>query len=242
MLLIPLCVLLSIEVFILLLCLAPVSILRKAGMAAANMFKGTVGSVVARTLAGSLVVLLIFSVYNIQQVKRRLATSLSNYGANSNNAADQHELLGSILEASMIAYSLVSALVIQQLHNYMRSSDLLKINVSMLKKQAKGLETEYLRLQSQSTDGGTTNSSNSQSAVLKERIDELKSDNERLQEEAEAKAKEAKTAQANVQAIKKQTEGLRIEFDRLLDDNDSLRAQLAQFDTKYSKSDDKKRS
>lgn len=55
-----------------------------------------------------------------------------------------------------------------------------------------------------------------------------------MQAEKEVLQVKCRAAEANSLALKKQTEGLQLEYDRLLSDNDSLRAQLAVFDRKYA--------
>lgn len=54
--------------------------------------------------------------------------------------------------------------------------------------------------------------------------------------------RDLRSAEASVSAIRKQTEGLQLEFDKLLEENENLRAQLSLFDRKYSRGDEKKRS
>lgn len=63
-----------------------------------------------------------------------------------------------------------------------------------------------------------------------------------VQADKEKLQRDLRAADASVSAIRKQTEGLQLEFDKLLEENESLRAQLSLFDRKYSRGDDKKRS
>ena len=63
-----------------------------------------------------------------------------------------------------------------------------------------------------------------------------------LQAQVDSKGSAAKKAEATSAALSKQTAGLQLEYERLQDENESLRAQLAVFDGKYNKSEDKKRS
>ena len=62
------------------------------------------------------------------------------------------------------------------------------------------------------------------------------------QTQVDNKGSAAKKAEATSAALTKQTAGLQLEYERLQDENESLRAQLAVFDGKYKKSEDKKRS
>lgn len=59
----------------------------------------------------------------------------------------------------------------------------------------------------------------SEVTTLKEKITYLKS-------ELDEKTKEASNAEADAMALKKQSEGFLLEYDRLLEDNQNLRAQL----------------
>lgn len=242
---VPLALLLGLEAGVLLLLVAPVTVVRKGGLAVVGFCGRTAGSLVAKTLGFALAVLLVFSLLSIRRLRQRVLQASPFAAGGGGVSADRHELLEEMLEASMMAYSLLLALGIQALHSTMRERDSCRVSVAVLKKQAKGLETEYLRLSKESADGaqgGGGAAGDEREKGLRARIDELRGENENLRDEAAARAKDAKNAEASVQAIKKQTEGLRIEFDRLLDENDSLREQLSSFDSKYSKTDAKKKS
>ena len=63
-----------------------------------------------------------------------------------------------------------------------------------------------------------------------------------LEAELEGKTKEAHSSEATVQALRKQTEGLLIEYDRLVAENQSLRSQVQSADHGYSNSAGKKDS
>lgn len=70
-------------------------------------------------------------------------------------------------------------------------------------------------------------------ASLNEQIKQLKS-------ESEDRLQEAKAAEARAAALKKQSEDLLLEYDRLLEDNQNLRNQLNSIDNRLSFSDAKK--
>ncbi|KAK1395713.1 Endoplasmic reticulum transmembrane protein [Heracleum sosnowskyi] len=61
----------------------------------------------------------------------------------------------------------------------------------------------------------------------------------KLQSELEAKTKEAKNAESNAIAMRKQSEGFLLEYDRLLEDNQNLRNQLHSVDRGLSHSGSK---
>eukprot|EP00850_Spirogloea_muscicola_P015784 SM000124S25916 [mRNA] locus=s124:64022:64910:- [translate_table: standard] len=124
----------------------------------------------------------------------------------------------------------------------MRRGDVARLNADALQRQAKGLDAEYKRLQQEVADSQDADAVTLRVRKLQEQLDEARSSKEKLQAELEARTKETRTAEANTQAIKKQVAGLQLEFDRMLDENEGLRSQLASFDSKYSRSEDKKRS
>lgn len=72
-------------------------------------------------------------------------------------------------------------------------------------------------------------------AKLNDQINQLKAENE-------GKLKELKAAEANTAALRKQSEGFLIEYDRLSEDNQNLRNQLSSIDLNLSHSNSKKNS
>jgi len=77
---------------------------------------------------------------------------------------------------------------------------------------------------------------------LKDVVSDLRNKLERLQLDANSKEKEVKVLKVSMRALEKQTEGFRLEYNWLLDDNQSLRNQLAVFDRKHSTLESKKNS
>ena len=59
-----------------------------------------------------------------------------------------------------------------------------------------------------------------------QQVDTFKEMIRQLETELEGKVKEASTSEATVEALKKQSEGLLLEYDRLLAENQDLRYQL----------------
>lgn len=76
--------------------------------------------------------------------------------------------------------------------------------------------------------------------ILEEEMSRLRAKVKQLESELEAKTKEARNAEANAVALKKQSEGFLLEYDRLLEDNQNLRNQLQSVDRRVSRSDSKK--
>jgi B-cell receptor-associated protein 31 len=81
---------------------------------------------------------------------------------------------------------------------------------------------------------GSSESHEKEINIQKEEIEKLKS-------ELHAKVEEVKSAEANSLALRKQSEGLLLEYDRLLEDNQHLRSQLQSIDLKLSHSDNNKK-
>lgn len=61
-----------------------------------------------------------------------------------------------------------------------------------------------------------------------------------LESEIETKTNEAKAAETNAVALRKQSEGFLLEYDRLLEENQNLRNQLQSLDRRLSHSGSKK--
>ena len=124
-------------------------------------------------------------------------------------------------------YALLLALIIDRLHHYIRELRGLRKSVEAVMKQNRALE--------ESKSGGSND--------IKARDKEIASLNEQikvLKSESAERLKEAKTAEANALALKKQSEGFLLEYDRLLEDNQNLRSQLQSIDLRLSHSDSKK--
>lgn len=81
------------------------------------------------------------------------------------------------------------------------------------------------------------------SEEVKVRDSEIISLNEQVKQlklESETTLKEAKAAEANAVALRKQSEGFLLEYDRMLEENQNLRNQLQSIDLRSSHSDSKK--
>ena len=76
--------------------------------------------------------------------------------------------------------------------------------------------------------------------ALEEESAALRAKVKNLEAELDEKTKEASSAEANKLALKKQSEGFLLEYDRLLEENQSLRSQLQSLDRRISRSDSKK--
>ncbi|KAH8966152.1 hypothetical protein BDL97_03G009200 [Sphagnum fallax] len=132
-------------------------------------------------------------------------------------------------------YCLLLGLMMTILDSFLKQVDALTRNINVLKKQAKGAQEEYLRLQSEqqlkkSKDEELAAAMEIKS--LKDVVSDLQNKLERLQLDANSKEKEVKV-------LKKAS---CLEYNQLMDDNESLHNQLAVFDRKHSTLESKKKS
>lgn len=82
--------------------------------------------------------------------------------------------------------------------------------------------------------------SSSEAKTLEVELTSLQAKLRNMELEIDEKTKEANSAEANALALKKQSEGFLLEYDRLLEENQNLRAQLQSLDRRLSHSDSKK--
>lgn len=68
----------------------------------------------------------------------------------------------------------------------------------------------------------------------------LRAEVNRLESELQSKIKEVNVAESNVNALRKQSEGFLLEYDRLLEENQNLRNQVQSLDLRFSRSASKK--
>ncbi|KAF9602825.1 hypothetical protein IFM89_031685 [Coptis chinensis] len=77
---------------------------------------------------------------------------------------------------------------------------------------------------------------------LEEEVAGLKTNVKQLESNSQTKVKAVEATEANALALKKQSEGFLLEYDRLLEENQNLRNQLQLIDQMLSHSDSKKSS
>ncbi|CAK9872541.1 unnamed protein product [Sphagnum jensenii] len=209
------------------------------GRAALGILKGKTGSTLAKAVSAAFVVLFASNISNVFRVQKRIA----KIGASQ---ADQSIIRSQLLEITLIGYCLLLGLMTTSLDSFLKQVDALTRNINVLKKQAKGAQEEYLRLQSEQQNSKKSKDEELAAAMeiksLKDVVSDLRNKLERLQLDANSKEKEVKVLKVSMRALEKQTEGFRLEYNRLMDDNESLRNQLAVFDRKHSTLESKKNS
>jgi B-cell receptor-associated protein 31 len=209
------------------------------GRAALGLLKSKTGSTLAKAVSAAFVVLFASNVSNVFRVQKRIA----KMGASQ---ADQSIISSQLLEITLIGYCLLLGLMMTSLDSFLKQVDALTRNIDVLKKQAKGAQEEYLRLQSEQQNSKKSKDEELAAAMeiksLKDVVSDLRNKLEHLQLDANSKEKEVKVLKVSMRALEKQTEGFRLEYNRLMDDNESLRNQLAVFDRKHSTLESKKNS
>ncbi|KAL7000077.1 hypothetical protein U1Q18_001227 [Sarracenia purpurea var. burkii] len=194
--------------------------LRKLVIMALDFVKRGTGPLVVKTISGVIFVMMSIDVYSIKEIRNRSFETL--------NPTDQVIFAGLMLEASLMGFLLFLLLMIDRLHHYIRELSLLRKATEAAKKQTRPLEERK--------NGGGSD----KLKVLGEEILGLKTKIEQLESECETKGKEAKAAEASIVALKSQSEGLLVEYDHVLEENQKLQNQLRSVDQSVSHSDNKK--
>ncbi|RVW45933.1 hypothetical protein CK203_068635 [Vitis vinifera] len=132
-----------------------------------------------------------------------------------------------MLQFPPLGFTLFLALMIDRLHHYIRELRLRRKSMEAIKKQNRGFE-----------DGKTGGSA--EIKAMEEEMAALGAKLKQLESEIETKTKEAKAAETNAVALRKQSEGFLLEYDRLLEENQNLRNQLQSLDRRLSHSGSKK--
>ncbi|XVE87753.1 hypothetical protein DITRI_Ditri19aG0013100 [Diplodiscus trichospermus] len=181
------------------------------------------GPVVVKTVAGTVSVVMMSSVYSMMKIQKPWIDD------GAANPTDQVLMAKHLLEATLIGGSLFLALMIDRLHHYIRELRIRRKNMEAVKKQGQGF------------DEGKPGASDKVKA-LEEEVTTLRGNFKQLESDLETKTKEMNAAEANAVALRKQSEGFLLEYDRLLEENQNLRNQLQSLDQRLSRSGSKKNS
>lgn len=199
--------------------------LRKlAVMGIDRLKRGRRAPVAVKTVAGVVLALLASTLYSMAEISGRAGgdpESGGGGGGASLSPTDQVLFSRHLLEASLMGYSLFLALVIDRLHQYIRELRGLKKNVEAVTKHNKMLE-EAKHGRSEETK------------KYQEEIGALNEDMKKLKLQVQEKTEEVHVAEDKALAIRKQSESLLLEYDRLLEDNQHLREQLQSIDHRLS--------
>lgn len=191
--------------------------LRRLLLSALNQVKRGRGPIIVKTISGTIFAVLFSSVYNSVMIKRR---GKSDEAADL-SPTDQVLFAKHLLESSLMGFILFLTLIIDRLHYYIRELS--------------------LRRKTMELDTRKRNSAIEEDAKAREQqVETFKELIRQLEIELEDKIKEAHASEANVEALRKQSEGLLGEYDRLLAENQELRNRLRAADQMYSHSATKK--
>lgn len=195
--------------------------LRKLAIMGLDRVKRGHGPVAVKTVAGTFCVVLGSGVYSMVKIRRR---GIEDGGA---NPTDQVLMAKHLLESTLMGATLFLALMIDRLHHYIRELRLRRKSMEAAKKQTRAFE-----------DGKNGNSEElknleEETGALREKVKQLESD-------LETRTKDVHVAEANSVALRKQSEGFLLEYDRLLEENQNLRSQLQSLDQRLSRSGSKK--
>ncbi|CAH9082284.1 unnamed protein product [Cuscuta europaea] len=199
--------------------------LRKLVILGLDRLKRGRGPIIVKTVAGTVLVVMLSSVYNVISIRNRW---IEDDGGDI-TPTDQILLAQHLLEASLMGFSLFLALMIDRLHHYIRELRMRRKDMEAVKKKCRAFEEE----KSRDSSGEIVRSLEEQARSLQGRIKQLES-------ELDKNRKEASNSEVNSIALKKQTDGLVLEYDRLLGENQHLRRQLQSLDRELSHSDTKK--
>ncbi|PON52114.1 B-cell receptor-associated protein [Parasponia andersonii] len=195
--------------------------LRKLVILGLDRVKRGRGPVMVKTVAATVSVLLASSVYSMIKIQKRWIDD------GAFNPTDQVLMAKHLLEATLMGSSLFLVLMIDRLHHYIRELRIRRKTMEAVKKQNQGFEDAKA--------GGVDEikAKEEEVATLQEKLKELESD-------IEARKKDVHAAEANAVALRKQSEGFLLEYDRLLEENQNLRNQLRVLDQSLSRSGSKK--
>ncbi|PIA28807.1 hypothetical protein AQUCO_06600019v1 [Aquilegia coerulea] len=196
--------------------------LRKLVIMSLDRVKRGRGPIVVKTIGGTVFMVLTSSIYSMMKIQKRSFDSAGGVL----NPTDQVLMSKHLLEASLMGFSLFLSLMIDRLHHYIRELRLLRKSMEAVKKQNRVVE-----------DG---KSGNSELKNLEEEVTGLKAKVKQLESDCTTKVKAVEAAEANALALRKQSEGFLLEYDRLLEENQNLRNQLQSIDHMLSHSDSKK--
>ncbi|KAI4298718.1 hypothetical protein L6164_032243 [Bauhinia variegata] len=194
--------------------------LRKLVIMGLDRLKRGRGPVMVKTVSGAVLVLLLSSVYSMIKIKSR------GIEEGAVNPTGQVLMARHLLEATLMGAVLFLGLMVDRLHHYLRELRMRIKSMDAVKKQARVHE-----------DAKVGNSE--EIKALEEEKSKLRAEVKRLESDFESKSKEVDNAEANVVALRKQSEGFLLEYDRILEENQNLRNQLQALDWRWSHSGSK---
>lgn len=166
-----------------------------------------------KTIAGTMSVILFFSLMNIVKIQ--------NKGAKLGTMSPMDQVLWRthLLEASLMGFTLFLGFLIDRMHHYLSKLIGLRRSVGSSKEEVERLQKEKMQLKEKEDKASM------EIKLLLEQISTLSENLKKLKLESENKDKQIETAEAHVVSLQKQCADLLLEYDRLLEDNQNLQAQ-----------------
>ncbi|KAI9128463.1 hypothetical protein K1719_001456 [Acacia pycnantha] len=195
--------------------------LRKLLIMSLDRVKRGRGPIVMKTLGGTVLVMLFSTVYSILKIqKRRIQDGAVNH-------TDQVLMAKHLLEATLMGGILFHALIVDRLHHYVKEHQIQRKNTEAVKKEAEAEEFNAKKAEEMK-------------ALEKEKV-RLGAELEGLKSELQTNIKKVNVAKVDAVALRKQSEGFFLQYDRLLKEKQELRVQLQSLDyEKLSRSPRKK--
>lgn len=199
------------EGFVALLLMVKIGPLRELVMNGLDQVKMRKGTVL--TIAGTMSVILFSNSISIVKIQ--------NKGAKVGTMTPMDQVLWRthLLEASLMGFSLFLGFLIDRMHYHLRKLISLRTTVGASRKEVEKLENEKQQLKENEAKA------KEETKLLQKEISELTKNLEKLKLEYEGKGSRVETAEGHVAALQKQMADLLLEYDRLLEDNQTLQAQ-----------------
>lgn len=197
--------------FLLLVKIGP---LRELVIKSLDQLKMGKGPPTVKTIAGTMSVIFLSSLMSIIKIQ--------NKGAKLGTMSPMDQVLWRthLLEASLIGFTLFLGFIIDRMHHYLQKLIGLRGSVGASKEEVDRLQKEKTQLKEKEEK------SSKELKQLQEEISTLSENLKKLKLEAESKDKKVETAESHVASLQKQAADLLLEYDRLLEDNQNLQAQL----------------
>ncbi|KAI4356373.1 hypothetical protein L6164_000401 [Bauhinia variegata] len=172
------------------------------------------GPATVKTIAGTMSVILLSSIMSIFKIQ--------NKGAKLGTMSPMDQVLWRthLLEASLMGFTLFLGFIIDRMHHYLGKLINLRSNAGASKEELEKLQKEKVLLREMEEQASKT------VKQLEEEISGLTESLKKAKLECEEKDQRVETAEVHVVSLQKQAADLLLEYDRLLEDNQNLQAQV----------------
>lgn len=198
----------GIVAFLLLVKIGP---LRELVMKSLDQVKMGKGPATVKTIAGTMSVILLSSIMSIFKIQNK-GTKLGTM-----SPMDQVLWRTHLLEASLMGFTLFLGFIIDRMHHYLSKLIKLRSTVGSSKDEVERLLKEKTEKEEKASK---------EIKQLREEVSTMSKNLRKLKLENEEKDVKIETAEAHVSALQKQSADLLLEYDRLLEDNQTLQTQV----------------